>query len=228
MSEGGRPPHPRASRPRRRRRGRGHDAGCAPGPPSFGSLAARPPRRTCWRRSNVQGEPTRPAGRSREPLHASSIPLPVPARSPASQDDHACHERRDHPREPQSAPVGAERADLRGRLQSRRAYLDLLASHGASLRAAAVLSPRGRARISIVAMAISEHDAPATRLLDDAAPWPTLPGTDYHAADVFDIERERVFVRSWVCVGRAEQLPGGGRLPGGRGRRRVADRAARR
>ena len=61
-------------------------------------------------------------------------------------------------------------------------------------------------------MAISEHDAPATDHLDGLgpAPWPTLPGTDYHAADVFDLERERVFARSWVCVGRAEQLPEAG------------------
>ena len=40
--------------------------------------------------------------------------------------------------------------------------------------------------------------------------WPTLPGTDYHADDVFDLERERVFARSWVCVGRAEQVPDAG------------------
>jgi Rieske 2Fe-2S family protein len=61
-------------------------------------------------------------------------------------------------------------------------------------------------------MAISEHDAPATDHLDGLgeAPWPTLPGTDYHAVDVFDLERERVFARSWICVGRAEQLPEAG------------------
>lgn len=37
-------------------------------------------------------------------------------------------------------------------------------------------------------------------------PWPTLPGTDYHAADVFDVERERIFARMWICVGRTEDL----------------------
>ena len=61
-------------------------------------------------------------------------------------------------------------------------------------------------------MAISEHDAAVAEHLDDSgpAPWPTLPGTDYHAADVFELDRARVFARSWVCVGRAEQLPEAG------------------
>jgi Rieske 2Fe-2S family protein len=36
---------------------------------------------------------------------------------------------------------------------------------------------------------------------------PTLPGRDYHAADVFEVERERVFSHGWVCVGRDEHLP---------------------
>jgi Rieske 2Fe-2S family protein len=49
---------------------------------------------------------------------------------------------------------------------------------------------------------------------DEAAmatpPWPTLPGRDYHDPEVYAIEQERVFARSWVCVGRAEQLPGPG------------------
>jgi Rieske 2Fe-2S family protein len=34
----------------------------------------------------------------------------------------------------------------------------------------------------------------------------TLPGRDYHAAEVFDLERERVFARSWFYAGRAEGL----------------------
>jgi Rieske 2Fe-2S family protein len=38
-------------------------------------------------------------------------------------------------------------------------------------------------------------------------PWPTLPGTDYHAPSVFDVERERIFARTWICVGRGEDLP---------------------
>ena len=39
---------------------------------------------------------------------------------------------------------------------------------------------------------------------------PTLPGRDYHAADVLEVERERVFAHGWVCVGRDEHLPGSG------------------
>src|SRR3954471_16950320 len=35
---------------------------------------------------------------------------------------------------------------------------------------------------------------------------PTLPGRDYHAADVFELEREQVFARSWFYAGRAESL----------------------
>ncbi|MGZ4133367.1 MAG: aromatic ring-hydroxylating oxygenase subunit alpha, partial [Actinomycetota bacterium] len=38
-------------------------------------------------------------------------------------------------------------------------------------------------------------------------PWPTLPGADYHAPAVFNVERERIFARTWICVGRGEDLP---------------------
>jgi Rieske 2Fe-2S family protein len=41
-------------------------------------------------------------------------------------------------------------------------------------------------------------------------PWHTLAGRDYHAPDVYALERERVFARSWVCVGRGETLPDAG------------------
>jgi glycine betaine catabolism A len=34
----------------------------------------------------------------------------------------------------------------------------------------------------------------------------TLPGRDYHAADVFDVERERIFARNWYYAGREEAL----------------------
>jgi glycine betaine catabolism A len=34
----------------------------------------------------------------------------------------------------------------------------------------------------------------------------TLPGRDYHAADVFDVERERIFARNWYYAGRDEAL----------------------
>jgi Rieske 2Fe-2S family protein len=43
-----------------------------------------------------------------------------------------------------------------------------------------------------------------------AALLPTLPGRDYHAADVLEAERERVFAHGWVCVGRDEHLAGSG------------------
>ncbi len=41
-------------------------------------------------------------------------------------------------------------------------------------------------------------------------PWTTLPGRDYHAPEVFELERDAVFARSWTCVGRSEDLPGQG------------------
>ena len=34
----------------------------------------------------------------------------------------------------------------------------------------------------------------------------TLPGRDYHAADVFELERERVFFRHWFYAGRIDSL----------------------
>jgi Rieske 2Fe-2S family protein len=37
-------------------------------------------------------------------------------------------------------------------------------------------------------------------------PWPTLPGSDYRAPGVFAFEQDAVFARSWMSVGRAEQL----------------------
>jgi Rieske 2Fe-2S family protein len=42
------------------------------------------------------------------------------------------------------------------------------------------------------------------------APWPTLPGRDYHAAEVFEREREQVFSRDWYCIGRSSSLDGPG------------------
>src|SRR5262249_3848899 len=38
----------------------------------------------------------------------------------------------------------------------------------------------------------------------------TLPARDYYAADIFDLEKERIFFRSWFCVGREEQIPEAG------------------
>jgi len=43
--------------------------------------------------------------------------------------------------------------------------------------------------------------------LTEGPPWPTLPGRDYHAREVYALERDAVFASSWMCVGRAEQLP---------------------
>src|SRR5919201_1147407 len=55
---------------------------------------------------------------------------------------------------------------------------------------------------------------PKTRRADPHAeraagwqPQPTLPGADYCADAVFDLERERLFHGSWFCIGRAEQAP---------------------
>ena len=43
-----------------------------------------------------------------------------------------------------------------------------------------------------------------------AAIRPTLPARDYYAADVFDLDKERIFFRNWFCVGREEEIPGPG------------------
>jgi phenylpropionate dioxygenase-like ring-hydroxylating dioxygenase large terminal subunit len=32
----------------------------------------------------------------------------------------------------------------------------------------------------------------------------TLPGRDYHAPEIFELERERIFHDKWVCVGRQD------------------------
>jgi Rieske 2Fe-2S family protein len=36
---------------------------------------------------------------------------------------------------------------------------------------------------------------------------PGLPGREYHSREVFELEKERIFIRGWYCVGREEQLP---------------------
>ena len=48
---------------------------------------------------------------------------------------------------------------------------------------------------------LSGPPAPVSRLL------PTLPSKDYWAPDVFELERERIFFRAWMCVGRQERIP---------------------
>ena len=48
----------------------------------------------------------------------------------------------------------------------------------------------------------------------------TLPGPDYHAPEVFALERERIFFRNWFYAGRVDGLVRAGRFPGRRRRRR--------
>ncbi len=42
------------------------------------------------------------------------------------------------------------------------------------------------------------------------AEYPGLPGRDYHLPEIYELEKERIFFRSWFCVGREEQLPNAG------------------
>jgi hypothetical protein len=46
----------------------------------------------------------------------------------------------------------------------------------------------------------AEHEAAA----------PMLPSACYTSREFFEFEREAVFARSWLCVGRADQLPNPG------------------
>ena len=39
---------------------------------------------------------------------------------------------------------------------------------------------------------------------------PTLPGRDYHAPEVFELEREKIFFREWYYAGRADEAPEAG------------------
>jgi Rieske 2Fe-2S family protein len=49
------------------------------------------------------------------------------------------------------------------------------------------------------------------RLAEQAwRPRPTLAGADYRSAAVYDEERERLFFGGWVCIGRADEVPGPG------------------
>ena len=36
----------------------------------------------------------------------------------------------------------------------------------------------------------------------------TLPAQDYYAAEIFELEKERIFYRKWFCAGREEELAG--------------------
>jgi Rieske 2Fe-2S family protein len=41
----------------------------------------------------------------------------------------------------------------------------------------------------------------------ETVPVRTLPGRYYHDAEIFRLEQERIFERSWYCVGRADNIP---------------------
>lgn len=41
-------------------------------------------------------------------------------------------------------------------------------------------------------------------------PWSTLPGSDYHSQEVYEVDQERVFAGSWYTVARSETLPDAG------------------
>jgi hypothetical protein len=36
----------------------------------------------------------------------------------------------------------------------------------------------------------------------DSTVCPGLPGRDYHSPEIYQLERERIFFRSWFCIGR--------------------------
>jgi len=38
----------------------------------------------------------------------------------------------------------------------------------------------------------------------------TLPAEDYYAPEVFEVDRERIFFRHWLCIGREEAIPNPG------------------
>jgi Rieske 2Fe-2S family protein len=38
----------------------------------------------------------------------------------------------------------------------------------------------------------------------------TLPGRDYRDPEIYELERQRIFLQSWFCAGREEQAPGPG------------------
>jgi Rieske 2Fe-2S family protein len=43
-----------------------------------------------------------------------------------------------------------------------------------------------------------------------SAAHPGLPGRDYCSPEIFQLEKERIFYRSWFCIGREERLPTAG------------------
>ena len=50
------------------------------------------------------------------------------------------------------------------------------------------------------------QERPPVRGVEDWRPRPTLTGADYTSAVVYEEERERLFFRGWLCVGRSEEI----------------------
>ena len=57
---------------------------------------------------------------------------------------------------------------------------------------------------------MSIQERPRVRSDPAWKPRPTLTGRDYTSAEVFEEERERLFFRGWMCVGRADEVPAPG------------------
>jgi Rieske 2Fe-2S family protein len=51
------------------------------------------------------------------------------------------------------------------------------------------------------------EDRPRVQGVREWRPRPTLSGADYASEAVYAEERERVFFRRWVCIGRADEVP---------------------
>ncbi len=58
---------------------------------------------------------------------------------------------------------------------------------------------------------MSSHDPPSPGAgLPVAGLEPTLPSSWYRSERVFGLEKERIFCREWICIGREEELPAAG------------------
>src|SRR5262245_43449879 len=58
-----------------------------------------------------------------------------------------------------------------------------------------------------------EREGTVRRRVRDNPAWlprPTLSGKDYSSVEVFEEEREHLFFRGWVCVGRSDEVPAAG------------------
>ena len=50
------------------------------------------------------------------------------------------------------------------------------------------------------------QERPRVRDSQGWRPRPTLTGADYSSEAVYEAERERLFFRGWVCIGRVEEI----------------------